>query len=275
MGVPDIAFASHASLPAYDYRNPPVHEVILNLVFASPVERARIESIPQRLSEFGTLRSARAEVAGVTFSIGPSGQQQFVGPTAQTDGWWFRDDPQTRVLLTNSTQVDFHHVRSGRWPSGQYMGWSSISRDFFDLLDHLEPIYGDTPVRRVGLRYLNRIAVPDNTDLSRWFLIGLRAPSLLLDPYSFAFRETWARIAGEDDLSATIAFARIAIEDEALSVGNVGFLLDIDVFNLWVPNAPTYSALRDWFERAHSSERRIFEGCISEELRQRWGVIDL
>jgi uncharacterized protein (TIGR04255 family) len=47
-------------------------------------------------------------------------------------------------------------------------------------------------------------------------------------------------------------------------------LLDIDVFNLWIPKAPSYDKLPDWFKRAHEIENQIFEGSITDPLRERF-----
>ena len=46
----------------------------------------------------------------------------------------------------------------------------------------------------------------------------------------------------------------------------LGVTLDIDVFNLWVRDAPDFDAVPGWFERAHLFENMIFERCVTEAL---------
>ncbi|MBA3345904.1 MAG: TIGR04255 family protein [Gemmatimonadales bacterium] len=121
--------------------------------------------------------------------------------------------------------------------------------------------------KRVGLRYINRIAVPDGTPPEDWLALKLEAPSMLHSTWAFHLRQTWANIEGDEDLSASINLAKVAIDDPRYSEGHQGILLDIDVFNLWVRNAPALSAVPEWFQRAHPAENRIFEGCITDNLR--------
>jgi uncharacterized protein (TIGR04255 family) len=135
------------------------------------------------------------------------------------------------------------------------------------LLGLVKGVYGSLTPKRVGLRYLNRIAAPAESDPRDWFELQLVAPSFLLQPFSFDLRFTWAVVEGAENLSTTVRLVKIKIEDEAVARGNMGMLLDIDVFNLWVRNAPQYSDLLPWFERAHTVENRVFEASVSDSLR--------
>ena len=42
----------------------------------------------------------------------------------------------------------------------------------------------------------------------------------------------------------------------------LGVTLDIDVFNLWVRDAPDFDAVPEWFDRAHLFVNAVFESCI-------------
>ncbi|MBA3521791.1 MAG: TIGR04255 family protein [Gemmatimonadales bacterium] len=64
--------------------------------------------------------------------------------------------------------------------------------------------------------------------------------------------------------------ASSSIEEPAIAANNQGILLDIDVFNLWIPKAPPYRDLAAWFSRAHDIENQIFEGCVTNLLRERF-----
>src|SRR5438445_7706118 len=121
-----------------------------------------------------------------------------------------------------------------------------------------------------GIRYLNRISIPQGEDISNWVKVALQPPALLHDLYTFSLSHTWARAGDDDDMSATVNVAKIAIEDPAVAASNQGVLLDIDVFNLWIPKAPSYDKLPEWFERAHEVENQIFEGSITDPLRERF-----
>jgi uncharacterized protein (TIGR04255 family) len=117
------------------------------------------------------------------------------------------------------------------------------------------------------LRYVNRLAVPQGTEPSRWLHLNTNAPPLLTSTYAFQWTQTWECIGENADVAATVTAARIEIEDHAVATGHQGILLDIDIFNLKVRNAPPLSEVCSWFERAHATENAIFEACVTDELR--------
>jgi len=87
-----------------EYRNPPVHEVILSLHVTDPVEDAALEelsgAIPPKYSRRDRSTRIEAEI-----SVGPTG----TGVNSKTvfDGWLFKTEDQSRVLQTAKSQVSF------------------------------------------------------------------------------------------------------------------------------------------------------------------------
>jgi uncharacterized protein (TIGR04255 family) len=252
-----------------NYAKPPVHEVILSLAFQSPAERAELEALPAKLKDVLPTVEKR-ERAEIAIEAGPSGQQ-VTRTTREFDGWALRNDGPTRVALLGTNQLSLHAVRPGPWPHGSYSGWQTIRAEMLTILESLQEAYSRLPIMRASVRYLNRIALPKDTPLSDWLTLAWDGPALARDPFAFNLRETWARIEGHDDLSATIGLAKIEIpESEVSQLGNChGILLDIEVFNLWVQNAPQFEGLGAWTARAHDVENDLFEGSVTQALRTR------
>jgi uncharacterized protein (TIGR04255 family) len=98
--------------------------------------------------------------------------------------------------------------------------------------------------------------------------VGMQAPEPLDQAVTFTSRGTWPRVQGFDKLGASIGVYTIEIEDPKLKPGNVGVLLDIDVFNLREVDAPTMDQVVDWFNRAHRAENFIFEASVTDSLRR-------
>ena len=113
---------------------------------------------------------------------------------------------------------------------GPYPGWDVNGPWAFGVLRELAPIYGAFPLRRAALRYLNRIAIPERTDLREWFTVISPDPAGLTAPYIFQFGQTWERVKDRDDMSATVRLVTIAIEETSVQKGNQGALLDIEIF---------------------------------------------
>lgn len=255
------------------YRRPPVHEVIVSLILVDAVDVSQLETLPEALANrFPTVE--RQEQLTMGMSIGPAGHQ-IMEPKRKSDGWLFKDRQErpTRVISAGSKQLSIHTVRPGSWPTGEYAGWQVISEQTLELIQLLGRFYADTPVERAGLRYLNRVAIPVQSEFSDWFNVGFNAPPFLLDPYAINLRETWGRIENANDLSATVGLAAIEIPEPTLRDAHAGFLLDIEVFNLWKPKAPTFAQLPYWYRRAHDVEGDIFEWSITDNLRNRFEVI--
>lgn len=258
------------STTLHEYLRPPVHEVVLSLVFETAVEASQLDALSTALrDQFPFVE--RLEQVQFETTLAPSGTTAVT--RREFDGWQFKNEGPTRVVSAGRTRLSIHATRPGTWPTGPYAGWSAIYQEATDLFATLAAAYEGGKLVRAGLRYVNRIAVPGNSELEDWFTIGFSAPEMLADPYAINLRQTWARIKGHDDLSATLGLALIQIPDASLAETHIGFLLDIEVFNLWKVNAPTFAQLREWSRRAHELEGHIFEGSITDRSRELFGVV--
>jgi len=261
-----VASQLKRNVPRREYTNPPVFEVILDLQFQRSLDEKTLRELRGHLAP-SFPQADQQNLIQMVMQVGPAGQA-FQDTASQFGGWLFRD--QGWVLQTSPMALTLHSVRQGPWPTGAYVGWSVIYEKFLGLHTSLAGVYGSLGPKRAGVRYLNRIAIPKGEDISRWLGFTLRAPSLLQELYTFNLRQTWARAGDSDDISATVGLAKIDIEDPTIAANHQGILLDIDVFNLWIPKAPSYAELPDWLRRAHEVENQIFEGCITDRLRERF-----
>lgn len=250
------------------YANPPVHEVILDVQFREALNDDALQAIPKRLGQtFGN--PTRLSALDLRAELGPSGTEVF-SAESRFAGWAFEEIEPRWVLRTTRTGFTVNAARSADWPRGPYVGWEVIFARFEKILSSVHDVYSKLSPRRAGLRYLNRIAVPFDSDIEHWFAFGVTAPSLLAQPHAFHIRQTWAEVRGFPGISATIALAKVMIPDAQIAASNYGVLLDIDVFNLRPDEAPAFAELPAWFEQAHEVENALFEECITNALRERF-----
>lgn len=263
-------------MPSLQYKNPPVHEVVVAVNFVGELDAGTLQQVQRKLrdssdfAEISPLLSSQVIMVPGSPDLPPrvqEGQRTF-------DGWLFRDDPPGQVLRVQRSAFTYNVVRPGDWPKGPYPGWNAILAKYRTYHEALTPHLEDVPVRRIGLRYLNRIAIPERDEPKDWFNIKLEAPSYLEKTHAFDIRQTWGNVGAGEDISITISLKKIEIEDRSLASGHQGVLLDIDVFNLLPRDAPDYRDVLGWLDRAHSVENKVFESCVTDTLRATFGGIN-
>jgi uncharacterized protein (TIGR04255 family) len=116
-------------MPRREYRNPPVHEVILDVQFQQALDERTLRELRGRLADSFAIVDAQ-NLMQLVMQVGPPGQA-FQNTVSQFGGWSFRD--QGWVLQTNLSGLTLHSVRQGPWPVGAYVGWSAIFEGFLKL----------------------------------------------------------------------------------------------------------------------------------------------
>jgi uncharacterized protein (TIGR04255 family) len=251
------------------YRNPPVHEVILALQFQARAELSDLEGAGRLLSE-AFLAPERVETHQVELLGTPTGE---AGARVRREpiGWAFKTMGPTKVVQATRDSLSAHAVRSGRWPMGPYPGWDVNSSWALGVFRELAPIYATLGPSRASLRYLNRIAIPERTDLRDWFTIIPVAPHVLSGVSAFQFGQTWDRVQDHDGLSVTVRLFKITIDEPEIQKERQGALLDIEVFTRRGEKAPSFDTLAEWFNAAHDVENTTFESCITPRLADAFG----
>jgi uncharacterized protein (TIGR04255 family) len=154
----------------------------------------------------------------------------------------------TRLLVINALKPYPHW--EGFKP-GIEMAWKS-------LLDAIE-VQG---LERIGLRYINRIDIPDQSvELSEYFefypFVGQRLPQQMV---SFLTGVEFSYVDDRDHCS-------VRLTPISGSAGKRLFMLDIYYF-LAQPRAVEVENALAWVEEAHSRVEDVFEGCITDKLRE-------
>lgn len=145
-----------------------------------------------------------------------------------------------------------------------YQGWEKFKPDIALTWTALRSILDEVLLERVGLRYVNRIAIPlPEIDLADYFDFRLELGEGLP-------QETNALIVGaafsfnQDSCRAQLADT---VPD---SPNESAFLLDFDYWRL----GPTLDLdMTEWLEQAHSQIEDLFEGAIRPPLREVFGEI--
>jgi uncharacterized protein (TIGR04255 family) len=255
------------------YKQPPVHEVIIDVSFEGPgLTDRQLGDVRGSLSEeWGT--PARASTLEIKAQV--TGYGQHLDGSSAFVGWEFTDYADTRwVLRTLRDKISLHMVRRDDWPGGDYAGWSELSSRYGRVLELVKESYAGLSPQRVGVRYINRIAIPEGSDFEQWFTLIPQRPDFVDGLHSFDIRHVWSDVEAHPNLSASIRLARIQAPADAApgEASAYGVVLDIDVFNLWIRKAPgSFDEVLARIEESHSVENDLFEQCVTKELRATFG----
>jgi uncharacterized protein (TIGR04255 family) len=119
-------------------------------------------------------------------------------------------------------------------------------------------------VNRLGLRYINRIEIPNEAEKNH----------VQLDTY-FDFRPELGKHLPQDMVSFMLG-ATLPFENDICRVVLTGtlaeqpdhqaFSLDLDYSTANEPNVPP-AKIDEWIDAAHHNLETVFEGCIKDSLR--------
>lgn len=245
------------------YRSPPVSEVILDLQFQDEAPPEQLHRVPERIG--ASLGDPVPVMRISNHALASPRRIENQESEHVLWGWEFLAEAPQRLVTVAADRITQNLLRSKDRPSGEYIGWELNSESFRKLLEMVEPMFSVLSVRRAGLRYINRMVIEKQPDLKEWFTVVPAPLEPMTKLWDFTFTRTWESGIDFPQHSATVTLTK---SDPPKDSGDdvLGVTLDIDIFNLWVSDAPDFDAVPDWFERAHLFENTVFESCIKEAL---------
>jgi len=146
-----------------------------------------------------------------------------------------------------------------------YPTWNEFKSIIEKCWNSLLKIVDIKGLERVSLRYINQIQLPfESIDMEEYFefypYIGNRLPQA---PSYFIVRVEFPYDEGRDRCS-------VQLMPGIVSESELAFILDIDYF-LAHQRDIDISTVMDWIEKAHGRVEEVFEGCITDKLREVFG----
>ena len=241
------------------YENPPIQEALCELRFASPGSwgleaPARLHAL-LKSSYPGEPRQqvhTALEVAGggdhtPTMSVRPSATRVV-----------FSSEAGNRLVTVGDSLLSVHVMHP-------YEGWEAFQRRIGEALDAYVDVTGDRGVRRIGMRYVNRIEIDAHSmDLADYFHLRALSPRDMDLPVTDLFLKTSGLL--NDDLSTRVNLIFASVE----GTDSPTFLLDIDVFREYPDEGLPLSETRRHTSELREIERGAFEGSITDALRRQF-----
>lgn len=236
------------------YKNPPIIEAICEFRF-EPGQPWDL-TIPGMLYEkMRTHFPLRRQASAFQFSIGtkPEDSEAHVEPAGRMQ--FFREDEKALVQVARDLLV-VNHLKP-------YPTWQEFLPLANQALDAYRHVANPKGLRRIGLRYINRVEIPGpRMELEHHFHFRpFLGPDL---PENFASFIVGIEIPYEDSRDRL----RVQLSTAAAQMPDtVSIVLDLDYFLSKPGEAPLETAL-DWLDIAHGRLEAIFEACITDRLRE-------
>lgn len=237
------------------YAKAPIIEAVLEFVFSNETAQSVIESAARRVE---TAYSQKDIEETAEFQFDRSRKAESV-PAKWT---WLG------LKLSSPDRADILDFRKDRFVCirlAPYSSWDVFRAKATDGWAAWRKSAGSLEIKRIGLRYINRIDIPnpDNAliQIEEYLTILPRAPAILTEAMT-AYTVQASRPLGSDQCTVTLTSSSVA----SPLVGYASFALDIDVYRS--ENIPRREdALWDLVDLMRGHKNRIFEACITDKTR--------
>jgi uncharacterized protein (TIGR04255 family) len=237
------------------YRRPPITEAVVEFCLAAPIDSELVEKMKARLTdEYPVLPQI---VQNISFAAGPDSQN---GATVEFVGYRMSSADAANVTVVARSSISTSRL-------APYEGWEEFIAAAKRNWDVWRKVVGWREVARVGVRYINRIDVPNPNELP-----------LPIGDY-LLFRPVFPEFDGMQPVDSFAINGAMGIANSAFKVilnagstpsplvRTTSFLLDIDISR--EGDLPRNDdALWALVNEVRTHKNRIFEASITDLSRK-------
>lgn len=237
------------------YRHPPLVEALCEFQFAEGDWDWTVPGLMYQ--EIKAVFPTKRQTQVVEFEVQAENKQWSQRVKGSAERMQFFRADESALVQVGPHFLAINHLQP-------YPHWPGFKSLIFDNLDLYRRVANPVGFNRIGLRYINRIAIPETSlDLQQYFDFGPRLPaSLAQSPMDvLLLRVGFPHDADGGRLLLTLASAPDAQE------GSAAFILDLDFVTPAAPALWLADALA-WVESAHDHIEAAFEACITDRLRE-------
>lgn len=237
------------------YVKAPITEAVIEFVFDQSITQSVIESAARRVESDYPQKDVEETAQ---FHIDPKIKSGQVPAKWSWNGLKLNSTDRTNILL-------FRKDRFACIRLAPYNGWEQFQARAVHGWDEWKKSAGTVGIKRVGLRYINRIDVPKQNNplirIEEYLNVLPKGPEILDQPMTgYAIQMT--RSLGADDCGLSLTSSSVT----SPLVGYASFALDIDVFrDKDIPRRE--DDLWALVQRMREHKNRIFEACVNDKAR--------
>lgn len=233
------------------YQRAPVVEAVLEFLFDVVLSKNDLERISKKLTVQFPRVQDQSKFA-VAFS--PTG----VNINQSPYGYKLSSTNDLKIVILRPEGIAVSVL-------APYSGWNELKSQGESVLKAANKVTGRRQIRRVGVRYINRLDIPSkDVDLSEWLNLQVAIPQNLGSILS----EFSARVVvpSSDGLTTILSFATVP----SPLADNTSVMLDIDVFSERdIPLAD--QEFWNFVDILRKKKNSVFENCVTDRMRQEFG----
>lgn len=145
-----------------------------------------------------------------------------------------------------------------------YRGWDEFRQRIDEALKAYREVAKPIGVRRIALRYINRIVIPTNqsVDLSEYFTISPQVP----DGFPGRMTAFLTRVeSGYEDLPIKLV---LTFSDAIAPSMQAEFILDLEIFQDWMDKPVPLGEVFPHLDELKQREGQAFEDLITDRARE-------
>lgn len=238
-----------------EYTRPPITEAVIGITFSNPLDSSQLTSATAKL-QVNYPHKQNVTTVGVSVAINSANPEENKADLKPSIGHRLSTDDQTQLVVLWPDSFSLSQL-------APYQGWDAFVTRFERDWQVLKRELGFREIKRIGVRYINRIDIPaeGNSIKHEQFLnIYPQLPSLINIVGAYAI-QTLVHL-DEIDCQLTINSANVP----SPILGYISFVLDIDIYSEKPPQND--AGIVDLLNRIRVKKNAVFEACITDHSRK-------
>lgn len=241
------------------YRNPPIEEAVCEFRFVpGPTWNLTVPGLfYERVSNSYPGEPQQQNLIAAEVQVNPQPSSPEITVKQGVNKLLFPSKDSKRLVGVGPDLLSVHILRP-------YKGWDEFRQRINEALKAYQEVAKPVGVRRIALRYINRIVIPtdQSIDLSEYFTISPQMP----DGFPDRMTAFLTRVeSGYEDLPIKLV---LTFSDVIAPAEQAEFILDLEIFQDWIHKTALLEEVLPHLDELKQRERKAFEDLITDRARE-------
>lgn len=238
------------------YKKPPITQAVIDIEFARSHDSDLVNKFRKKVKDQYDSNDIREDIV-VDINTEDTGENNPIAETTKHSVFRYTSDDMTEQLLVQESNLVVAQL-------APYTGWDDFYNRFSRDWKIWKKVAGHKEVKKIGIRYINRIDVPIEGDLvtfPEYVNLYPNAPHSFGPNSSFTLNVRYKL----DDIDAFLTINSSVVKSPLLN--HMSLMLDQDIVKTnEVPQSD--DNIFAYIKTVHDVKNNIFEACITNKARK-------